>query len=261
MDRVGVLEDVGQHGVAALVEGDPLLLELREDQALAALTHEDAVAGGLEVPHVDLVRSAPDGVEGGLVDQVGQVGTAHPRCSPGHELEVDVLPDPLVLAVDPQDGEPLLEVGEGDDDLPVETARPEQGRVEDVGAVGGRDDDDALGRVETVHLVQHLVQGLLALVVAATEPGSALAADRVDLVDEDDGRRLLSGRLEQVADPAGTDADEHLHEVGPAHRQEGHTGLAGHGPGQEGLPRSRGVRPGGSPSGSWPRCPGSGGAT
>ncbi len=60
--------------------------------------------------------------------------------------------------------------------------------------------------VEPVHLREHLVERLLALVVTAAEPGAALAADGVDLVDEDDGRRLLARRLEQVADPAGADA-------------------------------------------------------
>ena len=113
--------------------------------------------------------------------------------------------------------------------------------VEDVGPVGRRDDDDALGRVEPVHLREHLVERLLPLVVTTAEPRTALAPDGVDLVDEDDGRRLLAGRLEEVAYPAGADADEHLHEVGTAHRQERDAGFAGHGPGQKGLARARGA--------------------
>ena len=48
---VGVLEHVGEHGVAALVEGDALLLGLRQHEALAALAHEHPVAGRLEVLH------------------------------------------------------------------------------------------------------------------------------------------------------------------------------------------------------------------
>jgi hypothetical protein len=49
------------------------------------------------------------------------------------------------------------------------------------------DQDDAAAGVEAVHLDEQLVQGLLALVVPAAEgAGAALAADRVDLVDEDD---------------------------------------------------------------------------
>ena len=51
------------------------------------------------------------------------------------------------------------------------------------------------------------------------------------------GRRVL-GLLEQVAHPAGADADEHLHEVGAGDGEERHAGLAGHGPGEERLARA-----------------------
>ena len=54
--------------------------------------------------------------------------------------------------------------------------------------------------VEAVHLDEQLVERLLALVVTAAEPGAAVTADGVDLVDEDDrGRRGLR-LLEEVAD-------------------------------------------------------------
>ena len=164
---------------------------------------EHPVAGRLEVRHGDVEAAPAHGVQGGLVDQVGQVGTAHARRAPGHHAEVDVGRHALALAVHLEDGQALLEVGQRHDDLAVEAARPQQGGVEDVGPVGGGDHHDALGGVEAVHLREHLVERLLALVVPAAEPGAALAADGVDLVDEDDGRRLLARRLEQVAHPAG----------------------------------------------------------
>src|SRR5207302_6151634 len=66
----------------------------------------------------------------------------------------------------------------------------------------------------------------LALVVTAAEPGAAMATDRVDLVDEDDARRVLLALLEQIADSARADADEHLDEVRAADREERHAGLA-----------------------------------
>ena len=127
--------------------------------------------------------------------------------------EIDCRAYALAPAVDLEDRQPLLEVGQRHHDLAVEASGAQQCRVQDVGPVGGGDDDHALGRVEAVHLAQHLVQGLLALVVAATEAGAALAPDGVDLVHEDDGRCLLARRLEQVTHPRGADADEHLHEV------------------------------------------------
>src|SRR5690606_26726434 len=39
----------------------------------------------------------------------------------------------------------------------------------------------------------------------------------------------------EVTDPAGADADEHLHEVGAGDGEEGNAGLACDGPGQQGL--------------------------
>ena len=125
--------------------------------------------------------------------------------------------------------------GAVDRDLPVEAARAQQRRVEDVGPVGGGDQDDAALDVEAVHLDEQLVQGLLALVVAAAEARAAVPADGVDLVDEDDRRGVRLGLLEQVADPGGADADEHLDEVGTGDRVERHARLAGHGAGEQGL--------------------------
>ena len=82
-------------------------------------------------------------------------------------------------------------------DVAVEAARAQHRGVEHVGAVRRRDDDHALVRLEAVHLDEQLVQGLLALVVAAAETRAAVPADRVDLVDEDDARARSSC-------PAGT---------------------------------------------------------
>ncbi len=139
----------------------------------------------------------------------------------------------------PRMRDPALEVGTVDGDLAIEATRAQQGRVQDVGPVGGGDHDDPAGGVEAVHLDQQLVEGLFALVVAAAHAGTAMAADGVDLVDEDDGRRLFLGLLEQVPHPAGTDADEHLDEVGSRDREERHPGLAGHRPGEQGLAGAR----------------------
>ena len=153
--------------------------------------------------------------------------------------EVDVHRERLALGVDRQHRLAALEVGGADRDLPVEPAGPQQRRVQDVGPVGGRDQDDAALGVEPVHLDQQLVQRLLALVVTAAHAGAAVPADRVDLVDEDDRRRVGLGLLEQIADPGRTDADEHLDEVRPGDRVERHPGLAGDRPGQQRLTGSR----------------------
>ena len=142
--------------------------------------------------------------------------------------------------MDLQDLLAAAQVGPVDDDAAVEAAGPQQRRVEHVGTVGGGDEDDALVRVEAVHLDEERVQRLLALVVAAAEARAAVPADGVDLVDEDDAGRVLLPLLEEVAHARGAHADEHLDEVGAGDREEGHVGLAGDGAREEGLAGARG---------------------
>src|SRR4051812_31638698 len=131
-------------------------------------------------------------------------------------------------------------VGAVDDDLAVEAARAQQRGVEDVGTVGGGDQDDVVLHLEAVHLDEQLVERLLALVVTAAEAGAAVAPDGVDLVHEDDAGRVLLGLLEEVAHAAGPDAHEHLDEVRARDREERHAGLAGHRAGQQRLAGARG---------------------
>ena len=179
---------------------------------------------------------AARGEQRGLVEHVGQVGAGEARACAwprrtGRRRPASGLPLACTLRMSIA----ALEVGRSTGDLPVEAAGAQQRRVEDVGAVGRGDEDDAALDVEAVHLDQQLVQGLLALVVAAAEAGAAVPADGVDLVDEDDGRGVGLGLLEQVAHAGGADADEHLDEVRAGDRVERHAGLAGDGAGQQRL--------------------------
>ena len=128
-----------------------------------------------------------------------------------------------------------LQIRQRNDNLTIETAGSQQRRIEHIGTIGCGNDDDAFAALETIHLDQQLVQRLLALVVTTAEPGTAMSTDRIDLVDEDDARRLLLGLLEHVAHARGADADEHLDEIGTGNREERHFGLAGNRLGEQGL--------------------------
>ena len=140
--------------------------------------------------------------------------------------------------MNPEDFEATLHVRAVEDDLAVEAAWAQQRRVEHVRAVGGRDHDHVRVRVETVHLDQDLIEGLLALVVRSAQAGAALATDCVDLVDKDDAGRVALGLIEQVAHAARADAHEHLDELRAGDAEEGHAGLTGDGARQQRLARA-----------------------
>ena len=86
--------------------------------------------------------------------------------------------------------------------------------------------------LEAVHLDQQLVERLLALGVVVR---AALAADGVDLVDEDDRRALLARHREQAPDARGAEAGEHLDERGGRLREEVRARLVGDRLGQQRL--------------------------
>jgi hypothetical protein len=139
-------------------------------------------------------------MSGGLVHEVREVGAGEARRAACQHLEVDLGCDGLALGVDLEDAEPTTQVGPVHDDLAVETARTQECRVEDVGPVSGRDHDDVVLDVEAVHLDEQLVQRLFALVVTATETGTAVPSHGVDLVHEDDAGTCGLRLFEQVAD-------------------------------------------------------------
>ena len=164
-----------------------------------------------------------------------QVGAGEARGLARERVDVDALGQRLAARVDLEDLRAALAVRAVHGDLAVEAAGAQQGGIEDVGPVGGRDHDDVVLGLEAVHLHQELVERLLALVVATAEAGAAMAADGVDLVHEDDAGRVLLGLLEEVAHAGGADADEHLDEVRARDREERHARLTRDRAGQQRL--------------------------
>src|SRR5206468_864922 len=80
-----------------------------------------------------------------------------------------------------------------DDDLAVETAGPAQRGIQGIRPVGGGQHDHPAGLVESVHLGEQLVQGLLPFVAACEAAVVAAGAEGVDLVNEHDRRPAGAG--------------------------------------------------------------------
>jgi hypothetical protein len=225
--------------VAALVVGSAAPV-LRGHHHLPLGTEDDPLERVGEVGLLDVLVVASSGQKRCLVDQVGEVGADHAGRRRGDSPEVDVGRERHLARVHPEDRLAARSVRRLHGDAPVEAARPQQRRVEHIGPVRRGDHDHARGRIEAVHLGQDLVQGLLALVVAAAEAshsGRAGAADRVELVDEHDrGSRFLR-LFEQVSHARRAHADDRLDELRGGYRVERHVGLARDGPRQQRLPR------------------------
>src|SRR4029079_12534178 len=120
--------------------------------------------------------------------------------------------------------------------LSVEPARAKERRVEILEPVRSADDDHAVRPAEAVELDEELVQGLVVLAVEAR--AAPAHTDRVELVDEDDRRRVLARLVEELADAGSAEAGEHLHERRRALRVERRAGLVRDGLREQRLARA-----------------------
>src|SRR5256886_3387154 len=238
MHWVRVLEELEAERMAGLVVGNDPLFFLGDDPRAALRAEGDLLERLLKVDLSDLLLVAARGEDSSLVDDVGEVRAREARRDLPNSEQVDIVVEGLTAHVHVEDGLAALDVGAVEHDLAVEPAGPEERRVEDVRAVRGGDDDDVCAGVEAVHLDEDLVQRLLALVVRPAEAGATLTADRVDLVDEHDARRVALGLVKEIAHPGGADADGHLNELGARDREERDARLAGDGAREHRLPRA-----------------------
>ena len=238
-DRGRVALERRDQGVADLVIGDDELFLVREDLVLFLVAGDDDLDALLQVGLAHLIAAGAHRAQRGLVDHVGQLRARRAGGHAGDCAEVQAGLALDLLGMHAQDSLAADEVGQLDRYAAVKAAGAQQRRVERLGPVGRGQDDHALAAVKAVHLGQELVEGLLALVVAAHGVGAvALFADGIDLIDKDDAGRLLIGLLEQVAHLGRAHADEHLNELRAGDREEGDVGLARDRLGQQRLARA-----------------------
>ncbi|GBD11953.1 hypothetical protein HRbin23_01636 [bacterium HR23] len=235
MHRVGVGEHAGHQGVPGLVVCGDLLLLGGDDPTLALGAGHHPVNGFGELPHTDGLLVPAGGQDGCLVHQVGQVRSAEAGRLSGEEVQRHIALQGFALGVHLQDGQAPLHIGQIQHHATVKAPRTQEGRVQDIGAVGGGDHDDVGGGVEPVHLYQYLVEGLLPLVVAPAQACSPVTPHGVYFVDEDDAGGVALGLVKEVPHTGSPHPYKHLHKLGTADGEEGHARLAGHRTGQEGL--------------------------
>lgn len=95
-----------------------------------------------------------------------------------------------------EDADKRVDVRKRDLDMGLQPPRPADRRIDDPWMVGGTDDDQSFRLHRAVHQFEQLVDqpGPVVVIVPAPVP----AADAVDLVDEEDGRRIG----ERLAEPS-----------------------------------------------------------
>ena len=175
--------------MASLVDGYCLLLGISHNLGLLLKTADDTVNGIEEILLAHRLAVMSRGDKCRLIAHVSDVGTRESRCLTSQEVDVQCLISLHGFEMHLEDCLTLVEVGQIDVYLSVESSCAHQSRVEHVGTVGGGKDNHTAIGAEAVHLGEQGIQSVFALVVASH--GRVLAScssHGVDLVDEDNTR-------------------------------------------------------------------------
>lgn len=195
----------------------------------------------LEVGLDDVVAVLADRAETGLLHDGGDDGAAEGVVAHNQAVEIDLGGERHLAGDRREDEAALATVAQVRElNLAVEATRTEEGGVEGVGAVGGHDDLDVGRLVETVHLVEELEENTLHLAIGTGLRVKTLGGDGVNLVDKNDGRRVLAGHPEHVAHHARALTEVFLHKLGANDADEVCRCRVGHSLDQHGLASSRG---------------------
>ena len=206
-------------------------------------SHDHPLNGFFQFRLADGFLVAAGRQDGAFVDQVFQVCAHKTGGAARNTSQVHAGFEGFTACMHFQDGLAPAHIGPVEGDAAVETTGAQQGWVEDVGTVGGSHYDYIGVGVETIHLDQHLVEGLFALIVRAAQAGAALASDSINFIYENNTGRVALGLVEQVTHAAGAHADEHFHKLRAGDREEGHARLRRRQPWQAGFYLYREGRP------------------
>src|SRR3990167_9983939 len=179
--------------MTSLVVGSNLLFSFIEHVTLALGSEHHLFYRAYQVVLRDRTAVFACGQNGALVHEAVEVGTGKARRAFSNDLKIYIFCKRLFTRVDLQNLKAVATVRELDNDPAVKTAGAQERWVQDVGPVGCRHDNHLFIRLKTVHFDQNLVEGLLALVVAAAYPRAPPAAHGINLVDKDNRGRCFFG--------------------------------------------------------------------
>ena len=143
-------------------------LRLGHDHAFAFGAHQDFVFGFFKVLHFHQTGIAACCHQSRFVTQISQVCPRHAGGTAGNNPGAYVLTQRDFAHVHIQNLFTTTNIGQCDVNLTVKTTWAQQGSIQNIGAVGSSDHNHTDVGLKPIHFHQHLVQGLLTLVITAT---------------------------------------------------------------------------------------------
>ena len=149
-------------------------------------------------------------IDGSLIDHIGKIRADRTGSCKRDCFQIHALVHAHVFCMYFQNLHTAFQIRFVHDNPPVETARTQKRRIQDLRTVRCRQDQEAFVCIKSVHLRKELIERLFSLIISAERRITGLS-DGVDLIDKHNTRSLLLGLFEQVADTGSSDTNIHLY--------------------------------------------------
>ena len=199
VNRVVFGHQVTDDGMASFMISRVELFFFAHHHGATLRAHHDFVFGQFKLLHADHALVFARRKQRSLVDEVSQVSAREARSTPRDDARFDIVVQRHLAHVYFQNQLTTANIRQRHDDLPVKAARAQQRRVKHVRPVSRCNDDNAFTAFETVHFNQHLVEGLFTFIVTTAQAGTTVPPNSIQLIDEDNARRLFFRLIEHVA--------------------------------------------------------------
>ncbi|KAI6764693.1 hypothetical protein HG531_012580 [Fusarium graminearum] len=176
-----------------------LLPELSERHFLVVVLVENLCCSKLKVFLCDVHSALTQSVHTSFCAHTLEFGTRTSVHLLGNLGEVDTTGQIHLSAVNTENIRSGLNTRRGELDLSVDTSWSQESGVENIETIGGHDDLDVLGGLETIKLVQQLQHGSLHFGVSARRALHSRGSNTVDFIHEDD-RWVLETQFDNFLD-------------------------------------------------------------
>ena len=225
--------------VADLVVRHHLLFLIGENGVFLLITGDHHFNAFFQIGFVYDGAAVADCAKRCLVDDVGKLCAGCTGSHAGDGVQIHIIGCFDLFGVDFQNCLTACKVRQLHRHTAVKTAGAGQRRVKGFRPVGGRQNDHAGIALKAVHLGQKLVQGLLALIVAAHTAAVSLLANGIDLINKNNARGFFLCLFEQITNLGCAHAHEHFHKFRAGNGEKRHICLACNGFCQHGFARAR----------------------
>ena len=227
------------HRMTCFMIGGELLFIIGHHHRATLRAHHHLILGFFKLCHRYSAPPLTRGQQGSFIHQIGEVRPGKTGCAPCDNTWLYIICQRAFAHMYPQDFFAPDHIWIWHNHLTVKTTRTQQGRVKHIRTVRRGYEDNPFIGFEPVHFHQHLVQGLLAFVIAAAKTRPAMATYRINLVNKDDTRSIFLALFEHIAHPACPDTNKHFHKIRTGDGEKRYVGFAGNSPCQQGFTCTR----------------------